>query len=50
VMPPKIQTSVVRKRLKLLRQVHLDRSLLGFVSWAESSLPSCVAEARQRGG
>ena len=38
VMPPKIRTSVVRKRLKLLRRVHLDWSLFGFVSWAESCL------------
>ena len=38
------------KRLKLLQRVHLDWSLLGFVSWAESCLPSCVAEARRRGG
>ena len=49
-MPPKIQTSVLPKRLKLLRRVHLDWLLFGFISWAESCLPSSIAEARRCGG
>ena len=38
------------KTVEVATSVHLDWSLFGFVSWAESYLPSSVAEARRRGG